>query len=58
MAFVGMLVAAIGVLLFILFRMQQAANATRDITDAAGEASALWRRWQWNRKASANLVDG
>jgi hypothetical protein len=34
--------AVSGVLLFALFRMQQAANAARDIADAADEARGLF----------------
>lgn len=49
--------AVLAVLLFVLFRMQQAANAARDIADAAGEARGLFRRWGWRRKFARSPLD-
>jgi len=49
--------AVLGVLIFVLFRMQQAANAARDIADAADEARGLFRRWGWRRKLAKNPID-
>ncbi len=51
------LAAAIGVLLVILWRLQQASNAVRDIGEAAGDARGLFRRWAWWRKTAANPLD-
>jgi uncharacterized tellurite resistance protein B-like protein len=49
--------AVLGVLIFVLFRMQQAANAARDIADAADDARGLFRRWGWRRKFAKNPLD-
>jgi uncharacterized tellurite resistance protein B-like protein len=49
--------AILGVLIFVLFRMQQAANAARDIADAADEARGFFRRWGWRRKLAKNPLD-
>jgi uncharacterized tellurite resistance protein B-like protein len=57
MHILAILGAVVGVLLFALFRMQQAANATRDIVDAADEARGLVRRWSWRRKHARHLLD-
>jgi uncharacterized tellurite resistance protein B-like protein len=38
--------AILGVLLLVLFRMQQAAHAARDLADAADDARGLFRRWR------------
>jgi uncharacterized tellurite resistance protein B-like protein len=51
------LVAAIGVLLAILWRMQQASHAVRDIGEAAGDARGFFRRWAWRRKSGVNPLD-
>ena len=50
MHIIAILGAILGVAGLILFRLQQAANATRDIADAADEARGLFRRWGWRRK--------
>jgi uncharacterized tellurite resistance protein B-like protein len=57
MHILAILGAVVGVLLFALFRMQQAANATRDIVDAADEARGLVRRWSWRRKHLKHPLD-
>lgn len=57
MHIVALLGAIAGVLLFVLLRMQQAANATRDIADAADEARGLFRRWRWRGKHLKNPLD-
>jgi uncharacterized tellurite resistance protein B-like protein len=49
--------AVLGVLLFVLFRMQQAANAARDVADAANEARGFFRRWAWRRKHAGHPLD-
>src|SRR5262245_45196762 len=58
MHILAVLGAVLGVLLFVLFRMQQAANAARDIADAADEARGFFRRWGWRRKHLAHPLDG
>ena len=57
MHILAILGAIVGVLLFVLFRMQQTANAARDIADVAGEAQGLFRRWSWRRKHAKNPLD-
>lgn len=57
MHILGVILAALGVVLFILWRMQQAANASRDIADAADEVRGLMRGWSWRRKANTNPLD-
>ncbi len=57
MHIVGGLVAAIGVLLLILWRMQQAATAVRDIGEAADDARGFFRRWKWRQKSNVNPLD-
>jgi uncharacterized tellurite resistance protein B-like protein len=49
--------AALGVALLVLFRMQQAAHAARDIADAADEARGFFRRLGWRRKHARNPLD-
>ncbi len=51
------ILGALGVLLLILWRMQQAAHVARGLGDAAADARGLFRRWQWRRKAQVNPLD-
>lgn len=57
MHILAILGAIVGVLLFALFRMQQAANAARDIVDAADDARGIFRRWSWRRKHARHPLD-
>jgi uncharacterized tellurite resistance protein B-like protein len=57
MHILAILGAVVGVLLFALFRMQQAAHAARDIVDAADEARGVFRRWSWRRKHARHPLD-
>jgi uncharacterized tellurite resistance protein B-like protein len=57
MHILAILGAVLGVVLVILFRMQQAANAARDIANAADEARGFFRRWGWRRKQVTNPLD-
>jgi uncharacterized tellurite resistance protein B-like protein len=57
MHIIAILGAVLGVAALILFRMQQAANAARDIADAADDARGLFRRWGWRRKQLRNPLD-
>jgi uncharacterized tellurite resistance protein B-like protein len=54
---VGILGAVLAAAVLILFRMQQAAHAARDIADAADEAHGLFRRWSWRRKLLKHPLD-
>jgi uncharacterized tellurite resistance protein B-like protein len=49
--------AVLGVLVLVLFRMQQAAHAARDIADMANDARGLFRRWRWRRKQVRHPLD-
>jgi uncharacterized tellurite resistance protein B-like protein len=49
--------AALGVALLILWRMQQASTAVRDVAEAADDVRGLFRRWTWRRKANTNPLD-
>jgi uncharacterized tellurite resistance protein B-like protein len=49
--------AALGVALFVLWRMQQASHAVRDVANAADEVHGFFRRWSWRRKANVNPLD-
>ena len=57
MHIIAIIGAVLGVAALILFRMQQAANAARDIADAADEARGLFRRWGWRRKQLKSPLD-
>jgi uncharacterized tellurite resistance protein B-like protein len=57
MAILGGLLAAIGAIAVILWRLQQAAHATRDIADAAGDVRGLVRGWRWRRKANVHPME-
>jgi uncharacterized tellurite resistance protein B-like protein len=46
--------AAVGVL---LWRIQAASQAVRDVSEAAGDVHGLWRRFQWSRKAARHPLD-
>ena len=57
MHILAILGTVLAVLLFVLFRMQQAANAARDLADAADEARGFFRRWGWRRKHLKHPLD-
>ncbi|MBX9590687.1 MAG: TerB family tellurite resistance protein [Hyphomonadaceae bacterium] len=57
MHILAILGAVLGVLLLVLFRMQQAANAARDVADAADAARGFFRRWGWRRKHAKHPLD-
>jgi uncharacterized tellurite resistance protein B-like protein len=57
MHILAILGAVLGVVLLVLFRMQQAANAARDIADAADEARGFFRRLGWRRKHASNPLE-
>ena len=60
MSIVMALVALLGGVLGLLWRMNAAADATRNIADTAGDLVNLKRRWSWRRKAGQDpllLVD-
>jgi uncharacterized tellurite resistance protein B-like protein len=57
MHIVALLTALAGVIGIVLWRMTQAANAARDVADAANEVSSLARRWAWWRKSNRNPLD-
>jgi uncharacterized tellurite resistance protein B-like protein len=51
------LVAAIGTIGVILWRLQSAAEAARGLAETADEARGLFRRWGWRRKFAADPLD-
>ncbi len=57
MHIIAIIGAVLGVAALVLFRMQQAANAARDIADAADEARGLFRRWGWRRRQLKSPLD-
>jgi uncharacterized tellurite resistance protein B-like protein len=57
MHIIAIIGAVLGVAALILFRMQQAASAARDIADVADEARGLVRRWGWRRKHLKSPLD-
>lgn len=54
--FAGLL-AAIGVVGMLLWRLNQAAAATRGIAEAASDAHGFVRRLMWRRKSNKNPLD-
>lgn len=50
------LLGALGVLVMIFWRLNQAANAARGARDAVGDAHGALRRWSWRRKSSVDLI--
>ncbi len=57
MHIIAAITAALGVVLFVLFRMQQASRAVSDVTDAADNVRGFLRRLSWSRKANVNPLD-
>ncbi len=51
------LLGALGMAVFILWRIQQAAYLAREVADATGSAKGLFRRWRWRRKVNVNPID-
>ena len=54
MSIILALLAAIGGVGTLLWRLNHAADATRNIADAAGDLANLKRRWSWRRKSSVD----
>lgn len=57
MAIIAGLAAAFAVALGLLIRMQSAANATRDIAEAASDTRGMFRGWAWRRKFARSPLD-
>ena len=51
------ILGALGMVIIVLWRVQQAAYIARDVADAAGTARGLFRRWRWRRKVNVNPID-
>ena len=51
------ILGAIGVLIVVLWRLQQAASVAREVADAAGGTGRAIRRWRWWRKVNVNPID-
>lgn len=57
MHILGVLVAAIGVIGVILWRLHMAAEAAKGLAETAGEARGLVRRWKWRGKLANDPLD-
>ena len=57
MHIVALLTALAGIVGIVLWRLNQAASAARDVTEAANEVTSLARRFSWWRKTSRNPLD-
>jgi uncharacterized tellurite resistance protein B-like protein len=57
MHILAVLGSVLAVLVIVLIRMQQAANAARDIAEAADDARGFFRRWGWRRKLIKHPLD-
>ena len=54
MSIIMALLAALGGVGALLWRLNNAADATRNIAEAAGDISNMKRRWSWRRKAGVD----
>lgn len=57
MHIVTILLSVLGVLGFLLWRLNSANQAAREIIDTADQARGFWRRFQWGRKVNVNPLD-
>lgn len=57
MHILGALLAVLGAVAIILWRLNQAADAARGAAEAVGEARGLLRGFLWRRKANKNPLD-
>ena len=51
------LLSAVGILIFILWRVSMAIHAARDIADAANDARGFFRRRKWRKKVNVDLLN-
>lgn len=56
MAILGAIVGLLGAALFLLIRMNMAADAARGLADTADDARGLFRRWRWRRKLATDVL--
>jgi len=57
MAVLGLIGAAIAIVLGLLWRLNSAATAVRGLTDAAEDAHGFWRRLMWRRRLANDPLD-
>lgn len=57
MHILAMLAAVLGAIGVILWRLRSAADATREIVDAANDAQNFFRRRKWQKRASGSSLD-
>lgn len=57
MHILAMLAAVLGAIGVILWRLRSAADATRDLVDAANEAQGFFRRRSWQKKLLKTNID-
>ena len=50
MTILGLIGAAIGVVLALMWRLNSAATAVRGLADTAEDARGFWRRWMWRSR--------
>jgi uncharacterized tellurite resistance protein B-like protein len=56
MGIIAALLGAMGVIGMILWRLNQAADATKGLAETAQDLSNLGRRWSWRRKANVDAM--
>ncbi len=57
MHILGILLAAMGTIGIILWRLNLAAEAAKGLADTAADARGLFRRWGWQRKFAKDPLD-
>lgn len=60
MGILAAIVAAMGVVVTLLIRLNSAADAAKGLAETTGDAHGLFRRWKWRRKLAVDqlaLVD-
>jgi uncharacterized tellurite resistance protein B-like protein len=56
MGILAAVVAAMGVVIALLVRLNSAADAARGLAETAGDAHGLFRRWTWRRKLAIDQL--
>ena len=56
MGIIAGIVAAMGVIIAVLVRLNTAADAAKGLVESAGDAHGLFRRWKWRRQLANNQL--
>ena len=56
MGFIAGIIAAMGVIIALLVRLNTAADAAKGLAETAGDAHGLFRRWKWRRQLANNQL--